>query len=207
MITTTILLNTIISVSTHPEIGIAADTTNQGVVITAVAAGSPAAPYVKTGDRILSINGETIDSEAGLAFVLSRTPYGQMFPLVIERDGVASTHPLMRPVPVQFTNGPLRQRADVDRPTTGLGLLIPGAIMTGVGAVMGVLAGILVGIGDDDVEPIIPLSVVSGGLLAAGLPMTIVGGIRNTRYRQWREEPQDVARRGGALGLELSLSF
>src|SRR5688572_18892674 len=56
----TTLLTTIISVSTHPELGIAADTTTEGVIITAVAAGSPAAPYVKNGDRILSINGETI---------------------------------------------------------------------------------------------------------------------------------------------------
>jgi hypothetical protein len=201
------LLTTIISVSTHPEIGIAADTTPAGVIITAVAAGSPAAPYVKNGDRIVSVNGETIDSEAGLAFVLSRTPYGQMFPLVIERDGVASTHPLMRPVPVQWASAQLRNRAYVDRPSSGLGLLIPGSIMTGVGVVMGVLVSIAYGIGDDDAAELWPLAVVSGGLLAAGVPMTIVGGIRNTRYRAWREENQDIVKRGGTYGLQLSMSF
>src|SRR5687768_16850363 len=114
MLTTTLLI-TIISASTHPELGIAAEATNEGVIITAVAAGSPAAPYVKTGDRILSINGETIDSEAALALVLSRAPYGQMFPLVVEREGVPSTHPVMRPVPARWANAPLRQRAYVDR--------------------------------------------------------------------------------------------
>src|SRR5687767_6865961 len=150
------ILSTIISASTHPELGIAAETTAEGVVITAVAAGSPAAPYVKSGDRILSINGEAIDSEAGLAFVLSRTPYGQMFPLVTERDGVASTHAMMRPVPVQWADGALRQRAHVDRPTTGLGLLIPGTIMMGVGVVMGALISILYGIEDDDVGELWP---------------------------------------------------
>jgi hypothetical protein len=201
------ILSTIISASTHPELGIAAETTADGVIITAVAAGSPAAPYVKNGDRILSINGETIHSEAGLAFVLSRTPYGQMFPLVVERDGVASTHPMMRPVPVQWANAPLRERAYVDRPTTGLGLLIPGTIMMGVGAVLGVLVSILYGTGDDDAGQFLPAALVSGGLLAAGIPMTIVGGVRHHRYRAWREEQQALVRGASAPGLELSLGF
>jgi hypothetical protein len=204
---TTTILTMIISASTHPELGIAADTTAEGVVITAVAAGSPTAPYVKIGDRILSINGEPIDSEAGLAFVLARTPYGQMFPLVIERDGVASTHAMMRPVPVQWANAPLRQRGYVDRPTTGLGLLIPGTIMMGVGVVMGALMSILYGTEDDDVEELWPLALGSGALLAAGIPMTIVGGIRHHRYRGWREEHQQLVRGGAELGLELSMSF
>src|SRR5687768_10693968 len=206
MLTTTLLI-TIISASTHPELGIAAEATSEGIIITAIAAGSPAAPYVKTGDRILSINGETIASEAGLAFVLSRTPYGQMFPLVIERDGVASTHPMMRLVPVQWANAPLRHRGYVDRPTTGLGLLIPGTIMMGVGAVMGVLVSILYGMGDDDAEELWPAAVVSGGLLAAGIPMTIVGGVRHHRYRGWRDEQQEIVRAGAGPGLELSVSF
>jgi PDZ domain-containing protein len=202
----TTILTTIVSASTHPELGIAADTTAEGVIITAVAAGSPAAPYLKNGDRILSINGEAIDTEAGLAFVLSRTPYGRMFPLVIERNGVASTHPMMRPVPVQWADSPLRQRAYVDRPTTGLGLLIPGAIMLGVGAVMGGLVSVLYGIEDDDAEDLWALAVVSGGLLAAGIPMTIVGGVRHHRYRSWRDEQQEVVR-GGAPGFTLSMRF
>jgi hypothetical protein len=203
----TTILTTIISVTTHPELGIAADTTAGGVIISAIADGSPAAPYLKTGDRVVSINGETIDSEAALSLALARTPYGQMFPVVIERDGVPATHAIMRPVPVQWANAPVQQRAYVDRPTTGLGLLIPGTIMMGVGAIMGGLISVLYGIDDDDSADLWPLAVASGGLLAAGIPMTIVGGVRHHRYRGWKEEQRDLVRGGSAPGFELSFSF
>ncbi len=205
MLTTTILI-TILSAASHPELGIATETTDAGVVITAVASGSPAAPYVKPGDRIVSINGETIDSEGALALVLSRTPYGQMFPVVIERDGVASTHPMMRPIPVRWALPRLQQRGYLDRPSNGLGLLIPGAIMTGIGVVTGSLLSIFFANDGEEAGPLWPLVVASGCLLAAGIPMTIVGGVRNHRYREWREEQQKVVR-GGAPSLALSMRF
>src|SRR5687767_2207991 len=88
----------------------------------------------------MSIHAEPIDSEARLAHVISRTPPGRLFPMVIERDGVASSHAMMLPI---STEEPIRYSTAEKRPTTGRGLLIPGAIFTGVGAAMAILAGVL----------------------------------------------------------------
>jgi hypothetical protein len=85
-------------------------------------------------------------------------------------------------------------------PSSGLGLLIPGAIMTGVGALNLLSATICVAdfyrdyVGRTGTTWCLIGSIGVGvGLLGAGIPMTIIGTMRRTEHKAWEERQRLAA--------------
>jgi len=84
---------------------------------------------------------------------------------------------------------------EVEEPSSGLGLIIPGAIMLGVGALNAASMGIcftdfyvqLEGTTGRDLCAV-TVGMVAVGLMGAGLPMLLVGVSRRSAYRAWQEE-------------------
>ena len=209
MLTTAIML-TLIALSEQPQLGITVESSADGVHIVQVADGSPTAAFALAGDRLASLNGEAVRSEAGLAYVLSRAPSGKSLPIVTERAGVASTNSIVLAVATspRSTSQALLER----RPTTGLGLLIPGAIITGV-AILGAIGNLVVwGLYRDSPSSDTALLGAAGcaAFLGAGIPMTVVGAIRNQHHRKWVEQHEVTVashRDAGVARFQLSMTF
>lgn len=87
-------------------------------------------------------------------------------------------------------------------PPRGLGLLVPGVVLLGAGLAVALIdvidASMTTGEG---AHGYVPLSIIITPITSAvGLPLTVVGGLRHHRYRQWRaRQAVRVAPRGAGL--------
>ena len=92
------------------------------------------------------------------------------------------------------------------RPSTGVGLLVPGGIFTGLGILNLATSPIcLTDLVDRDSQtPCLITSLVAGGVfLAVGIPLLAVGGARRAHYLEWRRRHPyafDIAPVAGASG-------
>jgi hypothetical protein len=77
-----------------------------------------------------------------------------------------------------------------ERPSRGVGLLVAGGIFTGLGAVNLLTAPIcktdLVGNRDTQNTCFVASLVAGGTLLAIGLPLLIVGGVKRSHFKAWQ---------------------
>lgn len=121
-----------------------------------------------------------------------------------------------------MTLEPATARADeeviVEKPPSGLGMLITGAILTGVGVVnlaagpplcLAFYSGSFLGgpPNQDARNACIDAELIVGGVLTAvGVPLLIVGASRQSRFRQWKADhpyafTMAPTRHGAALGF------
>ncbi len=93
-------------------------------------------------------------------------------------------------------------------PSSGVGLLVAGGIFTGLGAVnfaTAPLCSTLTSLGSSGQQGCLDASLILGGvLLATGIPLLIVGGVKRHAYTEWKANHTALAglgfsaRSGGA---------
>ncbi len=81
---------------------------------------------------------------------------------------------------------------DEPPPSSGLGLVISGSVLTGLGALNMATSPICLvdSLVRDDIETacVAACMIVGGTMFAVGLPLLIVGVVKRGKYKEWREQ-------------------
>lgn len=150
------------------------------VTVASTLDGYPADGVLEAGDRILTVDGDTIDGVTELSAALAARPVGSSFRIGIERDGEKLT--------VELTTGAAPE--DPGRPIigirTGASYEFPFDVNVNLGAVGGPSAGTMLALGVYD--KLTPGELTGGeriagtGTIAADGEVGAIGGIRQKMY-------------------------